>query len=577
MPRHTGTLLVVAALLAGGAWAVRRWVLVHSSLPPEASLQLDELPDPAPQMDWPAQRPEQDPTPSAGEILEQRLAGLAAAFERRRVARSDIGLVEFDVEGLSTAIRDVLEGVGDRAQVSIHIRDLRTDHVLFDDYGDTPLNPASNQKLLTSAAALELLGPDYTFVTRVLRDDNALYIVGEGDPTLMADDLASLAIAAAPALDFSGIERLVYDESAFTTRRLAPGYDPGGPGVAWAPESCALAVGYNYVEITAVADAKTKSVGVTTEPRSTAITIDNRAKLGKKRALDIRTSERDGRTVVEVRGTMTKRSPPVVARRRLHDPAHVAASIFAEVLAELTASQPLPAERGVTPEAAEELVSHESAPLAEILDLGLAYSNNFIAEQVLRTLAWRMTGEPGGWAAGEDILRGYWSALGHDPNEIVIDNGSGLTHEGRLTTTGLVDLLAMASRGSAAGASLLDALPVAGEPGTMRSRLRLSGKRVRAKTGTLDDVSGLTGVITTEDGTPQIAFSILINAYDVARLHAPVRRSIEDRIVTATLYALDDYEAKFAGLVDADASSPLTAGRPRAPWRGATPEAPARP
>jgi D-alanyl-D-alanine carboxypeptidase/D-alanyl-D-alanine-endopeptidase (penicillin-binding protein 4) len=570
MPKRLGPLLVLAATIGGSTWLALRWVRVHQTLPEAVSLQLD-LPDAPPAMDWPPQRPDQDPTPSPGELLEQRLAGLASAYERRRIPASEVGLVEFDVEGLSTVIRDVLARVGDRAQISVHIRDLRTDHVLFDDYGDTPLNPASNQKLLTSAAALELLGPDYTFLTRVLRDDRALYIVGEGDPTLMADDLGSLAVAAAPALDFSGIERLVYDESAFSTRRLAPGYDPGGPGVAWAPESCALAVGYNFVEITAVADAKAKRVVVTTEPRSSAITIDNRAKLGSKRALDIRTTERDGRTVVAVRGTMTKRSPPVSARRRLHDPAHVAATIFAEVLAELTASQPLPVERGVTPETAEELVSHESAPLAEILDLGLAYSNNFIAEQVLRTLAWRMTGEPGGWAAGEDILRGYWSALGHDPDEIVIANGSGLTHEGRLTTTGLVDLLAMAARGSAAGASLLDALPVAGEPGTLRSRLRLSGKRVRAKTGTLDDVSGLTGVITSEDGTPQIAFSILINAYDVARLDAPVRRSIEDRIVTATLYALDHYEAKMAGLVDPQTDSPLAGTRALAPWRGSQP------
>jgi D-alanyl-D-alanine carboxypeptidase/D-alanyl-D-alanine-endopeptidase (penicillin-binding protein 4) len=215
--------------------------------------------------------------------------------------------------------------------------------------------------------------------------------------------------------------------------------------------------------------------------------------------------------------------------------------------------------------------------LAEVLDLGLAYSNNFIAEQVLRTLAWRMTGEPGGWTAGEDILRGYWSALGNDPDGIVIENGSGLSRTGRLTTTGLVDLLAMAARGKGPGQSLIDALPVAGEPGTLRARLRLSGKRVRAKTGTLDDVSGLTGVITAEDGTPQIAFSILINARDVARLDAPVRRAIEDRIVTSTLFALDDYEAKQSGLVAPTAASMLRAGRPRAPWRGAGRGAPARP
>jgi D-alanyl-D-alanine carboxypeptidase/D-alanyl-D-alanine-endopeptidase (penicillin-binding protein 4) len=212
----------------------------------------------------------------------------------------------------------------------------------------------------------------------------------------------------------------------------------------------------------------------------------------------------------------------------------------------------------------------------EILDRGLAYSNNFIAEQVLRTLAWRSTGEPGNWAAGDDILLGYWSALGRDPDEIVVQNGSGLSRVGRLTSAGLVDLIALANRGSGPSRALLDVLPVAGEPGTMRSRLRLSGKRVRAKTGTLDDVSGLTGVITSEDGTPVVAFSILINARDTARLGAPLRREIEDRIVTATLFALDDYEARVSGLGD-DAPDAATAARPRGPSPAVADAAPARP
>ena len=92
------------------------------------------------------------------------------------------------------------------------------------------------------------------------------------------------------------------------------------------------------------------------------------------------------------------------------------------------------------------------------------------------------------------------------------------------------------------------ALPVAGESGTLRSRLRLSGKRVRAKTGTLDDVSALSGVITREDGTPEIAFSILINASVPDGPTAQERRAIEDRIVMAVLAKLDELAVERAGL-----------------------------
>ena len=96
--------------------------------------------------------------------------------------------------------------------------------------------------------------------------------------------------------------------------------------------------------------------------------------------------------------------------------------------------------------------------------------------------------------------------------------------------------------------------------------------------GTLSDVSGLSGVITSEDGTPQIAFSILINAIDVAELDAPVRRAIEDRIVTATLWALDDYEARQSGIAPPrPPTEPATAGRRRAPSPAAAPADRSRP
>lgn len=553
--RTVQRLLVLTAIVAVG-WIAQRWYDAHSRLPEPDELAF-VVPEPPERLSI-AIIPPRDRDPTPAELLEQRLAALAADIEERRRQRGVAGLVEFDVEGLSSALAEILAKIGDAAQISIHIRDLRTGHVLFDDFGDTPLNPASNQKLLTSAAALELLGPDYTFVTRVLRDDTALYLVGEGDPQLSLPDLRALATETVAAVEPTSVQRLVVDDSAFSHRMLPPGYDVGGPGLAYEAESSALALGYNTVQVTVA--PHDREVVVTTVPATKAIAIVNRARIGTRRTIAVRTLEREGDTVVEVTGKMPRRGPPTIVLRRIHDPARTTGTIFAEIVAELSTSEPLPVVRGVAPPGAEEVAQHESAILLEILDAELTWSNNFIAEQVLRTLAWRMTGEPGDWAAGQDILRGYWSALGNDPEQVVIENGSGLSRNGRLTTSGLVDLIAMAQREAGGGPGLLDVLPVAGEEGTLRSRLRLSGKRVRAKTGTLRDVSALTGVITSEDGAPQIAFSILINAHDVA-LDSAKRHAIEDGIVTATLAALDDYEARLAGIV--------TSERRRGPSRAA--------
>ena len=85
---------------------------------------------------------------------------------------------------------------------------------------------------------------------------------------------------------------------------------------------------------------------------------------------------------------------------------------------------------------------------------------------------------------------------------------------------------------------LLDALPVSGEPGTLRARLRRADGRVRAKTGTLNGVSGLSGVLTDIDGQPSVAFSILVNAKPKAFMPAASRRRVEDQLVLVLLAQL---------------------------------------
>ncbi|MCA9651447.1 MAG: D-alanyl-D-alanine carboxypeptidase/D-alanyl-D-alanine-endopeptidase [Myxococcales bacterium] len=492
--------------------------------------------------------PETEPPPTPAEALELRLAALAHEIERRRAMAPPPGLIELDVEGLAASLNALLQRYEDKASVSVHVRDLETGHVLFDYFGDSPLIPASNQKLVTSAAALDLLGPDYVFDTRVARDGPDLYLAGQGDPMLLVDDLAAIASLTAGHLDVAELERLYVDDTAFSSRAFGPGYDPEGPGYAYQAPSGALSLSFNTVEVTVYPVAGSSRLGVSVSPPSAHVRVENRARRGgSKNRVIVRSRAEGDHTVVSVEGSLPRGHGPVVVRRRITDPGLHTAEAFAALLAELTGTEPLPVERRPVPAEAETVVVNESLPLLEILDDGLAYSNNFIAEQVLRTLAWRMTGDPGDWDAGEQILHDYWATL-TGPQPLVVENASGLSRRARLTTHGLVDLIAVAHRSALPEGSLIDALPVAGERGTMRSRLRLSGKRVRAKTGTLDGVSGLTGVITSEGGEPLVGFSILTNTAPDAVFVADSRRALEDRIVMDVLRALDDYEAQRAGL-----------------------------
>lgn len=490
--------------------------------------------------------PELAPPPTPEERLMARLEAFAREVEavRGEAARPPEGL---DTEGLRKDIRAVVAPLEKLAAVSVHVRDLASDTVLFDYQGDLPLNPASNNKLLTTSAALHLLGGDFRFVTRVLRAGDDLVVVGEGDPSLDHVALAALADEIATATDLTTLDRIVVDDTAFSARRFAPGFSDTEIGLSYQAPSGALSLDFNTVEITVARAGGGTSVDLA--PASTHLVVDNRATIGTRR-LSVRTYARgEGnalRTVIDVDGAMTRRARPFKIRRRVSDPGLYTGGALAVLLAERSGGEPLEVARGRAPgygDDAELVAERESAPLTAIAADALAFSNNFMAEQLLRTLGWKITQSPGDWENGAEVVLGYWNTLGLDPNALVFENGSGLSERGRITTSALVDLIAVAHDVQAAEGGLLSALPVAGERGTMRARLRRSGKRVRAKTGTLDGVSGLTGVITAEDGTPQVAFSILINVAPTRTTPAARRKRAEDKIVMTVLRHLDAWQA----------------------------------
>jgi D-alanyl-D-alanine carboxypeptidase/D-alanyl-D-alanine-endopeptidase (penicillin-binding protein 4) len=379
--------------------------------------------------------------------------------------------------------------------------------------------------------------------------------VGEGDPALDREALGRLADRVVEATTVAELRALHVDDTAFSASRLPPGFDADGPGPGYQAPSGALSLEFNAVAVTVYPVRGSRALAVRVDPSSAHVRVESSATVGPRDALRVISQEDRGRTEIRVSGTLRAGARAVVERRRIHDPGLHAGAVFAQMLADRTATAPLAVTRAEVPGDAEPLAAHVSPELVELVADELAFSNNVMAEQILRTVAWRMTGEPGDWSSGAEVLRSYWSALGHDPTGLQFENGSGLSREGRVSSSALVDLISMAEQLREAGPALADVLPVAGEAGTMRARLRLSGKRVRAKTGTMDGVSGLSGVITSEAGVPQVAFSILINARpDGQPFVASERRAVEDRVVLTVLRYLDDWARRAALAPPAPAS-----------------------
>ncbi|TPV93483.1 MAG: D-alanyl-D-alanine carboxypeptidase/D-alanyl-D-alanine-endopeptidase [Myxococcales bacterium FL481] len=546
----------LVAVLMAAAWV--GWG-PSVAAPPTLSWALDDAPQPYVEY---VHVPFAAPVPARRSPLDLRLDELARDVGHLRRRITVPSSVRFDAAALTEEIESIVTRLQGQADVSIHVRDLETGLDLFDYAGDRPLNAASNQKLVTSAAALELLGSEYSFRTRVALAQETLYLVGEGDPTLSARRLYEIVSDVASKVPVAEVRRLVVDDSAFSDRRFGPGYRRDGPGFAYQAPSGALSLDFNTVEVVAYAGRGRPRVFL--RPASEYVQVRNRAVMrGGRTRLSATSTARNGKTVVTVRGRMRRGGRPWSVRRRIYHPARYVGTTFAAMLAELTDTEPLTVDTGTAPASAEVELAYASVPLLEVVDRVLAYSSNFGAEQLLRTLGWRMTGRPGDWDNGAEVLRGYWSALGHDPATLHFENGSGLSVRGSVTSRGLVDLVETAYRLGRDNANLIDALAVAGEAGTLRQRLRRSGARVRAKTGTLPGVSALTGVVVRADDTPQVAFSIIINTLEADAMRARRRRSYEDSIVLAVLSACDEFEAR-RGEAASGSNDPVDA----APQRG---------
>jgi D-alanyl-D-alanine carboxypeptidase/D-alanyl-D-alanine-endopeptidase (penicillin-binding protein 4) len=456
--------------------------------------------------------------------IEDRLAALTP------VARTSGS--SFDSR-LRNRVEAALAPLAEHARAAIEIRDLDTGEVLLSRDSERALNPASNQKLITAIAAVELLGPDYRFETTVWRDGEVLVLRGEGDPDLHVGDLHRLAaeLASRPEL-LDGVQRIVIDDIAFDAELLGPGFRSEGVGESYIAPSGALALDYGTVEVTVAPGSYGGPAQIHVEPCGDAIEIHDRTHTGVgSLRVSTRAGER-GQTIVEVEGAIAGGHAPISIRRRVTDPGLVAGGCFARLLASATGRPALPVTRARVSSQAQLLVRHESAPLLAVLSSALRYSNNFTAEQVLRTLAWRATGQPGSWAAGVAVLERFATAVSPDrAAQQRFVNGSGLSLDGRLTPSFIVDVIALARRPSSPSQMLLSSFAQAGGEGTLRNRLPHAGDHVLAKTGTYAGASTLSGVI--HDDRRKLGFSILING-------APLEhsRAAQDHVVAALLRAL---------------------------------------
>jgi D-alanyl-D-alanine carboxypeptidase/D-alanyl-D-alanine-endopeptidase (penicillin-binding protein 4) len=173
--------------------------------------------------------------------------------------------------------------------------------------------------------------------------------------------------------------------------------------------------------------------------------------------------------------------------------------------------------KGVVPGGFVELFAYRGRPISEIVQLFMKYSNNAVAETLLKGLG-AHRGATGSWSTGRAVLVTRLRELGVDTTELSLIDGSGLSYENRVTPRSLVQVLKIGRDSFAFGPEWMAALPIANRDGTLRDRASASLGVVRAKTGLLNGVTALSGYAARPvPGGDQetLLFSILVNGYRV--------------------------------------------------------------
>ena len=432
---------------------------------------------------------------------------------------------------IARLIDPVVRGRGGAVGVAVYAVEREIPLYLHD--ADVPLVPASNMKLYTTAAVLDRLGPDFQYTTSLYADGSILpngtlqgdlILVGRGDPTISGrfygDSTTYVYDRFASRLRELGVRRitggLVGDASYFDDARVAAGWESSNLLWWYGARASALSFNDNVVTIEVRPGGYVGAPpGITFHPYTDRLVVANSAVTGGRRGgRSIGIRRRPDLGGYEIRGRIPIRSGPLRYVVAVEDPPLFALSVFRQRLARagITVDGELRVhhEWEARPSRTSRLVASQSSPrMIEILRVINKHSQNFFAEQVLKTLG-AIFEDEGSFDEGSDVVRDFLESLNVSAWGLRIEDGSGLSRYDSVTARTTAELLVAMADHERFG-DYYESLLIAGEDGDPR-RLDAPAARgnVHSKTGTLRGVSALSGYVTTRDGE-LLAFSVISN------------------------------------------------------------------
>ncbi|MDM0115369.1 D-alanyl-D-alanine carboxypeptidase/D-alanyl-D-alanine-endopeptidase [Variovorax sp. J22R133] len=396
------------------------------------------------------------------------------------------------------------------------------------------VNPASVMKLVTTYAALDLLGSAFTWSTPVYVEgpiqgntlEGNLYIKGSGDPTLVLERLW-LLLRRVQGLGIKTINGdIVLDRSAFDTGEPDPGAFDGRPLKSYNAGADALLINFKSVVMTFMPDPNGQLAHVTYDPPLAGVTTQATVPIAPSASGgcgDWRTQLRADfkATRMQFGGSFPSGCGELTWALAYPEPRSFAARAIGGMWGEMGGQIKGQVREGRVPAGLTAVFEASSPPLAEVIRDINKYSNNVMADQLFLTLGLQSK-RKGNFDSARATVRQWWNdRIGTGQGQPVIDNGSGLSLEGRVTAEGLGRMLQVAWR-SPAMPELMSSLPIVGVDGTLRKRALRSGAAAHLKSGTMPEagVAGVAGYVDGASGRRYVLVAIANHANAAAARNA---------------------------------------------------------
>ena len=406
-----------------------------------------------------------------------------------------------------------------KGAVSVSVKDAETGKVIYKLNDKQPTMPASTLKLITLGASLDTLGDDYEFSTKLYKTtNNDLYLKLGADPFLTSGGLNTLMEKAVKEKKITSPKIIYIDDYIFDKTEWGEGWQWDDDLNPLMPKFSSYNIDKNLLSII-ISPTNPGSPAQIYTNKFYPITFMNLVTTGTENDIELNRNNSIAPNILNISGTINKQ---ITEEIPINNPKRYFILRLEDAIqsAKMDYYGGFPQKK--TPTTNVYLVAEIKHPISQAIKAILMDSNNFVAETVFKLAGAKFVNNTGSLQHSQEMLNAYFNKIGIDAQDIKIVDGSGVSKNNIITANFMTDYLVKQFKNE----TLKNSMPTAGE-GTLKNRMLYFKDNLRAKTGTLADVSSIAGYITSRSGKTY-AFDIMIND---PKTKSNDKKSLEEYII----------------------------------------------